>query len=196
MTSQIKLIVGLANPGALYSGTRHNTGAWYVEFLAQRYNATLQENRKFFGYTSRISIDNKNLRLLIPTTFMNHSGTSVFAMAKFFRIMNEEILVAHDDINLPVGIAKFKNNGHYGSHNGLKDINIKLGQTSNFHRLSIGVGHPGDRNKVVKFVLDPPLKEEKQKIIDVIHEATVCTELWFKHTYLEAMNRLHNFQVI
>ncbi|VFP78803.1 Peptidyl-tRNA hydrolase [Candidatus Erwinia haradaeae] len=196
MTSPIQLIVGLSNPGAIYTSTRHNIGAWYVKFLAKRYDVSFKKNRKFFGYTARLHIDNKHLRLLIPTTFMNNSGKSVLAMANFYHIQNEEILVAHDDLNLPVGIAKFKNNENYGGHNGLKNININLGKKRNFHRLSIGIGHPGDRNKVVEFVLGQPLKEEKQKIINVINEATLCTELWLKHTYLEAINRLHNFKAI
>ncbi|VFP82094.1 aminoacyl-tRNA hydrolase [Candidatus Erwinia haradaeae] len=196
MTSPIQLIVGLSNPGAMYTNTRHNIGAWYLEFLAKRYDATFKPNRKFFGYTARLDIDNNILRLLIPTTFMNHSGKSVLAMAKFYHIKNEEILVAHDDLNLPVGMAKFKNNENYGGHNGLKNINTNLSKKSNFYRLSIGIGHPGDRNKVVDFVLGQPLREEKQKIINVIHEAILCTELWVQHTYVEAINRLHNFKAI
>lgn len=111
---------------------------------------------KFFGYTSRINLAGEDVRLLVPTTFMNLSGKAVGAMATFFRINPDEILVAHDELDLPPGVAKFKLGGGHGGHNGLKDIISKLGNNPNFHRLRVGIGHPGDKNKVVGFVLGKP----------------------------------------
>ena len=192
--SSIKLIVGLANPGAEYAATRHNAGAWYVDLLAQRYNQALKEESKFYGYTARLNIAGEDVRLLVPTTFMNLSGKAVGAMATFYRIAPEEILVAHDELDLPPGVAKFKQGGGHGGHNGLKDIISKLGNNLNFHRLRIGIGHPGDRNKVVGFVLGKPQAAEQTLIDNAIDEAARCTEVWLKEDRLKAMNRLHSFK--
>nr|VUD23922.1 Peptidyl-tRNA hydrolase [Salmonella sp. NCTC 7297] len=190
----IKLIVGLANPGADYAATRHNAGAWYVDLLAERLRAPLREEPKFFGYTSRITLEGEDVRLLVPTTFMNLSGKAVGAMTSFYRIPPDEILVAHDELDLPPGVAKFKLGGGHGGHNGLKDIISKLGNNPNFHRLRVGIGHPGDKNKVVGFVLGkPPVSE--QKLIDMaIGEAARCTEMWFKEGLAKATSRLHTFK--
>ena len=122
----IKLIVGLANPGAEYAATRHNAGAWYVDLLAERARAPLRDEPKFFGFTSRIQLAGEDVRLLVPTTFMNLSGKAVAAMATFYRINPDEILVAHDELDLPPGVAKFKLGGGHGGHNGLKDIISKI----------------------------------------------------------------------
>lgn len=192
--SSIKLIVGLANPGAEYAATRHNAGAWYVDLLAERHNQSLKEESKFYGFTARLNIGGEDVRLLVPTTFMNLSGKSVAAMATFYRISPEEILVAHDELDLPPGVAKFKQGGGHGGHNGLKDIISKLGNNQNFHRLRIGIGHPGDRNKVVGFVLGKPPVSDQTRIDNVIDEAVRCTELWQKEGKLKAMNRLHSFK--
>lgn len=190
----IKLIVGLANPGAEYAATRHNAGAWYVDLLAERLRAPLREEPKFFGYTSCITLEGEDVRLLVPTTFMNLSGKAVGAMTSFYRIPPDEILVAHDELDLPPGVAKFKLGGGHGGHNGLKDIISKLGNNPNFHRLRVGIGHPGDKNKVVGFVLGkPPVSE--QKLIDMaIDEAARCTEMWFKEGLAKATSRLHTFK--
>ncbi|OON41307.1 aminoacyl-tRNA hydrolase [Izhakiella australiensis] len=191
----IKLIVGLANPGAEYAATRHNAGAWYVDYLAQRHNQSLKDEPKFYGYTGRLAIAGEDIRLLVPTTFMNLSGKAVAAMAGFYRIAPEEILVAHDELDLPPGIAKLKQGGGHGGHNGLKDIISKLGNNLNFHRLRIGIGHPGDRNKVTGFVLGKPQPAEQKLIDDAIDEAARCTELWLRENdRLKAMNRLHAFK--
>lgn len=189
--SQIKLIVGLANPGAEYAQTRHNAGAWYVDRLAERYNQPLKEEPKFFGYTSRLSIANQDVRLLVPTTFMNLSGKAVIALAGFFRIAPDEILVAHDELDLPPGIAKLKFAGGNGGHNGLKDITNKLGNNPNYYRLRIGIGHPGDKNKVTGFVLGKPPSSELERIDEIIDEAVRCTEILIKEGPTAAMNRLH-----
>lgn len=190
----IKLIVGLANPGAEYAETRHNVGAWYVDLLAERFNQSLKNEAKFFGYTSRININGQDIRLLVPTTFMNLSGKAVQAIATFYQIQPAEILVAHDELDLNPGVAKFKFGGSHGGHNGLKDIINKLGNNANFYRLRIGIGHPGDKNKVVGFVLNKPSKPEQELINQTIDEAIYCTEILIKNDAEAAMNRLHAFK--
>lgn len=192
--SSIKLIVGLANPGAEYAQTRHNAGAWYVDLLAERHNQPLKEEAKFFGYTARLNVDGQDIRLLVPTTFMNLSGKSVLAMASFFRIAPEEILVAHDELDLPPGVAKLKLGGGNGGHNGLKDITNKFSNNPNFYRLRIGIGHPGDKNKVTGFVLGKPPQSEQKMIDEAIDEAVRCTEILIKQDVTKAMNRLHAFK--
>lgn len=190
----IKLIVGLANPGAEYAATRHNAGAWYVDLLAERLRAPLREEPKFFGYTSSINLAGADVRLLVPTTFMNLSGKAVAAMATFYRINPDEILVAHDELDLPPGVAKFKLGGGHGGHNGLKDIISKLGNNPNFHRLRVGIGHPGDKNKVVGFVLGKPPVSEQKLIDEAVDEAARCTEIWLEDGLTKATNRLHAFK--
>lgn len=190
----IKLIVGLANPGAEYAATRHNAGAWFVDLLAEHHNQSLKEEPKFFGYTARFSAAGEDVRLLVPPTFMNLSGKAVLAMANFYRILPDEILVAHDELDLPPGVAKFKTGGGHGGHNGLKDIMSKLGNNPNFHRLRIGIGHPGDKNKVTGFVLGKPPVTEQTAIDAAIDEAVRCTEILFKDGLTLATNRLHAFK--
>lgn len=190
----IKLIVGLANPGDEYTQTRHNAGAWYVNLLAERFNQSLKNEPKFFGYTARINVDGHDIRLLVPTTYMNLSGKAVQAIATFYQIKPEEILVAHDELDLNPGIAKLKLGGGHGGHNGLKDIINKLGNNPNFYRLRIGIGHPGDKNKVVGFVLNKPSKPEQDLIDQAIDEAARCTEILVKQSPEVAMNRLHSFK--
>ncbi|HGA2727062.1 TPA: aminoacyl-tRNA hydrolase [Enterobacter hormaechei] len=190
----IKLIVGLANPGAEYAATRHNAGAWYVDLLAERLRSPLREEPKFYGYTSRINLAGADVRLLVPTTFMNLSGKAVAAMATFYRINPDEILVAHDELDLPPGVAKFKLGGGHGGHNGLKDIISKLGNNPNFHRLRVGIGHPGDKNKVVGFVLGKPPVSEQKLIDEAVDEAARCTEIWLQDGLTKATNRLHAFK--
>ncbi|WP_113628107.1 aminoacyl-tRNA hydrolase [Pectobacterium peruviense] len=192
--SSIKLIVGLANPGAEYAATRHNAGAWFVDRLAESYRQSLKEESKFFGYTSRLNLAGQDVRLLVPTTFMNLSGKAVAAMATFYRIQPDEILVAHDELDLLPGIAKLKLGGGHGGHNGLKDIISKLGNNPNFHRLRIGIGHPGDKSKVTGFVLGKPPMSEQTLIDDAIDEAVRCTEILMKEDMIKAMNRLHAFK--
>ncbi|PHM47366.1 aminoacyl-tRNA hydrolase [Xenorhabdus miraniensis] len=192
--SNIKLIVGLANPGAEYAQTRHNAGAWFVDLLAQRHNQSLKEESKFFGYTARININGQDIRLLVPTTFMNLSGKSVLALAGFYRIQPDEILVAHDELDLPPGVVKMKLGGSNGGHNGLKDIQNKFGNNPNFHRLRVGIGHPGDKNKVVGFVLGKPPASEQKLIDDAIDEALRCTDILIKDGMPKAINRLHAFK--
>jgi PTH1 family peptidyl-tRNA hydrolase len=192
--SNIKLIVGLANPGAEYAATRHNAGAWYVQELARICNVQLTPESKYFGMTARTTLHGTDVRLLIPTTYMNLSGKSVAALASFFRILPEEILVAHDELDMEPGVAKFKLGGGHGGHNGLKDIIACLGNDKNFHRLRIGIGHPGDKNQVSGYVLGKAPVSEQERINAAIDEAVRSTEILFKQDMVKAMHRLHSFK--
>jgi len=143
---------------------------------------------------ARINIDGQDIRLLVPTTFMNLSGKAVQAVATFYQIKPEEILLAHDELDINPGIAKLKLGGGHGGHNGLKDIINKLGNSPNFYRLRIGIGHPGDKNKVVGFVLNKPSQPEQELIDQAIDESVRCTEVLLKQGIDAAMNRLHSFK--
>ena len=149
----IQLIVGLGNPGPEYEQTRHNAGALFVERIASAQRVSLTADKKYFGLTAKFSHQGNDVRLLIPTTYMNRSGQAVAALANFFRIKPEAILVAHDELDLPPGVAKLKRGGGHGGHNGLRDIIAQLGNQNDFHRLRLGIGHPGDAKLVSNFVL-------------------------------------------
>ncbi|WP_022940027.1 aminoacyl-tRNA hydrolase [Psychromonas hadalis] len=194
MSTTIKLLVGLANPGPEYAQTRHNAGQWYLNQLASQENTQLKAEAKFYGLTGRIQFAGNDLRLLVPTTFMNLSGKSVAAMANFYRIKPEEILIAHDELDLPPGVAKFKLGGGHGGHNGLRDIINKLGNNKNFYRLRIGIGHPGDKNRVSGFVLGKAPRAEQDLIDQSIDEAARCTHILGQDGLAKAMNRLHSFK--
>lgn len=194
VTSEIKLIVGLGNPGPEYAKTRHNAGAWYVEQLARRHNVSLREEPKFFGHTARILVEGQDVRLLIPNTYMNLSGKAVAALARFYQIEPEAMLVAHDELDLPPGIAKFKQGGGHGGHNGLKDIIAKMGNNNNFFRLRLGIGHPGSKEQVAGFVLTKAPSSEQNLIDAALDESLRATDILFKQDMTKAMNRLHSFK--
>ena len=189
----ISLIVGLGNPGPEYQHTRHNAGTWFVESLAKIHNCSLKLENKFYGYTGRITINGQDIRLLIPTTFMNKSGQSVAAMANFYRVPISGLLVAFDELDLPPGVAKFKIGGS-SSQNGIRDIVSNMANQKDFLRLRIGIGHPGDKNRVTGHVLGKAPQKEQQQIEDVIDEATRCLEILVKDDLKKAMNRLHSFK--
>lgn len=193
--TKIKLIVGLGNPGLQYSRTRHNAGVWFVDELVKKHSQTWKQDAKFFGHTSRIPFAGADVRVLVPETFMNLSGKSVLAMMQFYNISVEEILVAHDELDLLPGHAKLKLGGSHGGHNGLKDIINKCSNNANFYRLRIGIGHPGQKAQVVNYVLNAPPENERKQIDAVIDEAVSCTDLLFQHDLETAMNRLHAFKI-
>ena len=194
MTQPIKLLVGLANPGPEYAKTRHNAGAWVVEELARIHNVTLKDESKFYGYTGRILVNGQDLRLLIPTTFMNLSGKSVSALAKFYQIKPEEIMVAHDELDLPPGVAKFKKGGGHGGHNGLKDIIAKQANNKDFYRLRIGIGHPGHKDRVAGYVLGKAPAKEQELLDAVVDESVRSLDILLKDGLAKAQNRLHTFK--
>ncbi len=187
----IKLIVGLGNPGREYEDTRHNAGALFVEELARQQNCTLKEESKFFGLTGRITLNGSDVRLLLPSTFMNRSGQAVAAMSQFYKIDIEHILVAHDELDIDVGTARFKQGGGHGGHNGLRDIISRSGNNKNFHRLRIGIGHPGSADKVTGFVLSKAPQAEHQKILTTIDESIRALPDAINGDWAKAMNYLH-----
>jgi PTH1 family peptidyl-tRNA hydrolase len=194
LSQQIKLLVGLANPGPDYAKTRHNAGAWVVEELARVHNVVLKNEAKFFGLTGRITMNGQDLRLLIPTTFMNLSGKSIAAVANFYQVSAEEIMVAHDELDLPPGIAKFKKGGGHGGHNGLRDTISKLANNKEFYRLRIGIGHPGHKDKVAGFVLGKAPANEQQLLDAAVDESVRCLDILLKEGLSKAQNRLHTFK--
>ena len=153
LDTPVELIVGLGNPGPAYERTRHNVGADLVLNLANSHSAQFKHETKFFGDTTKINLDGISIRLLIPSTFMNLSGKSIGALAGFYQIPTERILVVHDELDLSPGIARFKKGGGHGGHNGLRDTIKCLGNNSDFARLRIGIGHPGNARQVVDYVL-------------------------------------------
>jgi PTH1 family peptidyl-tRNA hydrolase len=166
-----RLIVGLGNPGRDYEETRHNAGFWFCARLAQTWGMALSLESRFHGFVGRSP---RSIWMLLPQTFMNRSGQSVSALARFHRIAPAEILVVHDELDIPPGQLRIKFGGGMGGHNGLKDITSHLG-TQDYWRLRIGIGHPGDRNEVVNYVLKPPRREEQAEIDAAIERAI---DLW------------------
>ena len=192
--SQIKLIVGLANPGAKYESTRHNAGEWLIQKLADAYRVQLSENSKYFGKTAKINTPQGEVWLLVPTTFMNLSGKSVGALANFFRIQPEEIVVAHDELDLPCGVVKIKQGGGHGGHNGLKDIIAALGNRNNFYRIRIGIDHPGSKELVAGYVLGKAPSADQEKMDAAVNEAAQAMDIWFKDGVTKATNQLNGFK--
>ena len=185
----IKLLVGLGNPGEKYTATRHNAGFWWIDEVAAQTNSKLALDAKFFGVVGKLA-SKADTWLLKPTTFMNASGKSVAALANYYKITPAEILVIHDELDLPAGGLKLKVGGGHGGHNGLKDIEAALG-TKDFWRLRLGIGHPGDRNEVVNFVLKAPTKDEQAAIDEKVYESTKLIDLLLAGEFESAMLKLH-----
>ena len=163
----IKLFVGLGNPGTEYEGTRHNAGFWWVDGLARDLKLHLSSDRSYHGLVARGNVGGQNVWLLEPQTYMNLSGKSVAALARFFKIAPQEILVAHDELDVPPGQAKLKLGGGHGGHNGLRDIHAQLG-SSDYWRLRIGIGHPGVKTEVANWVLQKPAPEQRIAIEECV----------------------------
>ena len=195
----MKLIVGLGNPGKEYAATRHNAGFWWVERLAAELKLTLKAEARFHGRCARYvhpvhavhtGQGDGELWLLNPQTYMNDSGKAVAALCRFYKIQPEQILVVHDELDLPPGTSRLKLGGGLGGHNGLKDIAARLA-TKDFWRLRIGIGHPGDKNEVVDYVLHPPRKEEAPLIDEAIHRSLEVWPLIAQGNCQAAMLKLH-----
>ena len=188
----LELIVGIGNPGSDYANTRHNAGVWFVESVAREFGGVFRAEKKFFGKTALISIASKQIRLLIPETYMNESGKSVAALANFFKVEPTSILVAHDEIDFPSGKVRFKQGGGLAGHNGLRDISRCLAGRTDFNRLRLGVGHPGSRDNVTGHVLGKTSAADRE-IIDVcINESLAALPLAAAGDWQDAMQRLHN----
>jgi len=186
----LRLIVGLGNPGAEHLRTRHNAGFWFVDALAQREGVRLGLETKLHGETGKIVLDGNPLLLLKPNTFMNKSGIAVASALRYWKIEPEEMLVAHDDLDLPPGAARLKFDGGHGGQNGLRDIFAHLGH-GKFHRLRLGIGHPGDKDRVTPWVLGRPGKADEDAILGAVGAALGVLPLAVAGDFNEAMKRLH-----
>lgn len=186
----IKLIIGLRNPGSAYEHTRHNAGGWLVLALAQRNSASFKTDKKMQTELADLELNSHLCKLALPLTFMNHSGQPTRAICQFYRIAPEELLVIHDELDLPAGRLKLKTGGGHGGHNGLRDIATQLG-SSEFHRLRIGIGHPGHRDLVHQYVLNKPSVHDRQQIFDAIDRGITAMPLVLSGDIARAMNQIN-----
>jgi peptidyl-tRNA hydrolase, PTH1 family len=186
----IKLFVGLGNPGLEYDATRHNAGFWWIDDLAHALNISLVPDKTYFAKVARCTVDGHTRWLLQPQTFMNKSGQAVASLARFFKIQPEEILVAHDELDIIPGQAKLKFGGGHAGHNGLRDIHAQLG-SPNYWRLRLGVGHPGDPAQVIHWVLKKPSQEHRHAIEDAMLRAEKALPLLMAGDMDKAMLNIH-----
>jgi PTH1 family peptidyl-tRNA hydrolase len=186
----IKLIVGLGNPGPEYEATRHNAGFWWVDEAARQLGARLVAERAYFGLVARLNRPQGPVWLLEPQTYMNLSGKSVAAIARFFKIAPAEILVVHDELDLPPGQMKLKQGGSHAGHNGLRDIHAQLG-SADYWRLRLGIGHPGVKAEVVDYVLRKPPSDQREAIEKAIVESMIALDLLIDGEMERAMMKLH-----
>ncbi|MFW0097567.1 MAG: aminoacyl-tRNA hydrolase [Coxiella endosymbiont of Haemaphysalis qinghaiensis] len=187
MANRIKLIVGLRNPGYEYAETRHNVGAWFIEALANRKQQSLYKEDKFHGIMGNWN----QCRLFKPSTYMNESGLALTAVTQFYKLLPQEILVAHDELGFPAGDIRLKENGGHGGHNGLRNIIQHLG-TADFYRMRIGIGHPGHKNRVTPYVLSPPSKNDRNAILEAIEKGLSVIEELVTGKFQKATNDLHS----
>ncbi len=188
--AELRLIVGLGNPGPEHVRTRHNAGFWFVDALAERERARFGLESKLFGETAKVEIAGRSVWLLKPATYMNLSGKSVIAALRYWKIEPEEMLVAHDELDLPPGVARFKFDGGHGGQNGLRDI-VKLLGHGKFHRLRVAIGHPGHKDKVTPWVLGRPGKDDEISIHRAIDDALEALPLAVQGNMMDAMTKLH-----
>ncbi|HBN16263.1 aminoacyl-tRNA hydrolase [Pseudohongiella sp. SYSU M77423] len=191
-TDTLKLIVGLGNPGPQYRFNRHNVGVWFLDEICRRYHGELRPEARFHGNVARVTIEGHDVRLLFPTTFMNRSGLSVASLCHYFDIEPQQMLVAYDEIDFPVGTTRLKSGGGHGGHNGMRDIISALGGANDFKRLRIGVGHPGDKNKVANYVLSDPGKDDTIQIEHDIDQALKVLPQLVNGQWNQAMQTLHS----
>ena len=191
MQATLRLVVGLGNPGPEYAETRHNAGFWFCERLARELGASFSRESRYHGLVAKVRIAGADLWLLMPQTFMNRSGQSVQALARFFRVAPAEMLVVHDELDLPPGQMRLKFGGGLGGHNGLKDITSHLG-TQDYWRLRIGIGHPGDRDLVTDYVLKRARREEQDEIDAALDRALLAWPLLSKAEFNAATQRINS----
>jgi len=190
LSNPIRLLVGLGNPDPRDATTRHNAGFWFADAVASRWGGSFRSQSSFFGEVADCQVDGQRLRLLKPMTYMNNSGRSVAALANFCRLESDEILIAHDEIDLPPGTVRLKRGGGHGGHNGLRDILPQLG-SPDFARLRIGVGHPGDKNAVVGYVLKAAPAQEQHAIDAAVAVALQHFPDIVAGNFAAVMNSLH-----
>ena len=186
----IRLIVGLGNPGAEYEDTRHNAGFWWVDGAVRQLKGSLVHDPKYHGFVARVNRPGGPVWLQQPLTYMNLSGKAVAPLARFFKILPDEILVVHDELDIPPGQMKLKKGGGNGGHNGLKDIQAQLG-TGDFWRLRLGIGHPGDRNEVAAYVLRKPPAAERELIEKNVDDSLKALELLLAGEMDKATIKIH-----
>lgn len=191
MATTTWLLVGLGNPGVEYAQSRHNVGFWWLDILARELDVDFKPAAKFFGDFARTNWRGHHLLLLKPTIFMNRSGQAVRALLNYYKIPLERLLIIHDDLDLPPGVARLKRNGGHGGHNGLRDIIHHLGQ-KDFLRLRLGVGHPGSGRDVVNYVLSRPSAEDQQAIGEAIAAGLKVLPEVLADEIEKAMHRLHS----
>lgn len=189
MSDSLHALIGLGNPGAEYARTRHNTGFWFADLVAARAGASFRTESKFFGETARVKLGGTDLLLLKPATYMNKSGQAVTALANFYKLKPEQLLVAHDELDLPAGTMRLKLGGGHGGHNGLRDIHRSQGD--GYRRLRIGIGHPGDKNLVLNYVLGRPGKADEEAIFDGLADALDAIEVGYRDGWDKATQQLH-----
>ena len=186
----MRLIVGLGNPGPEYAETRHNAGFWFCERLARELGTSFARESRYHGFVAKARVAGADLWLLMPQTFMNRSGQAVQALAHFYRIEPGEMLVVHDELDIPPGQLRLKYGGGLGGHNGLKDITGHLG-TQDYWRLRVGIGHPGDRNDVINYVLKPPRREEREEIDAALDRALLAWPTLAKGEFNAATQKIN-----
>jgi PTH1 family peptidyl-tRNA hydrolase len=189
----LRLIVGLGNPGSEYLRTRHNAGFWFVDALARREGARFGNESKLHGESAKVVVDGTPLWLLKPSTFVNKSGIAVVSSLRYWKIEPEEMLVVHDELDLPPGTARLKFDGGHGGQNGLRDILAHLGH-GRFHRLRLGIGHPGHRDRVTSWVLGRPGSADEDAILGAVAASLDVLPLAVAGEFNEAMKRLHTPQ--
>lgn len=191
--TQLKLIVGLGNPGQQYAQTRHNAGFWFVEHLTKIYGIAMSMDKKFHGLVGRGLVEGVDVRFLLPQTFMNKSGQSVVSLVNFYDIAPDEVLIAHDELDIAAGSIKLKTGGGHGGHNGLKDITPHLG--NDFHRLRIGIGHPGHKSKVSGHVLSKPSLSEQVAIESALQASYEALPLLITGDIEKARSQINSFKL-
>lgn len=185
----LKIIVGLGNPGPEHVLTRHNAGFWFVDALAARLGCRFRSHTRFHGEICRVELHGQEITLLKPATYMNRSGLAIRALSDYLKVPPAQTLVAHDELDLPVGDVRFKLAGGHGGHNGMRDTITHIG--ADFWRLRIGVGHPGDKSQVIDYVLRRAPKEEEERILDSIGSAIDALDTFLQQGAEKAMNGLH-----
>ncbi len=182
-------IIGLGNPGAEYARTRHNAGFWFADALVEKHRASFKIESRFFGEVARLKIEGVDVHVLKPGTFMNRSGQAVQALSSFYKIATPDLLVAHDELDMPAGQMRLKLGGGHGGHNGLRDVHQHLGE--GYRRLRVGIGHPGDKNLVLGYVLGRPAKAEEEEIRIGIQHAIDALPVWLAQSWDKALQQLH-----
>ena len=190
-TTGIRLVIGLGNPGERYAHTRHNVGIWFIDELCQRESTELKFQSKLHGSLAKLPTQPEPIIAFVPDTYMNESGKAVLAAAHYYKILPENILIVHDDLDIDLGVVKLKSGGGHGGHNGLRDI-IRLLHSNAFYRLRIGIGHPGHKDLVTSHVLNKPTKHEEQTLLNAIDEAMNSIDLLINGHFEQAFQLLHS----